>query len=376
MLARLWALACGSLLACSTTPSVDGGASDAARDAGPTDAAASLLDGSALDSSGPGLDAEPEDAAAEDTGAPADATCSPTGRVTLPADDSVHASAPIEWWYWTGHLQTDDGKWLGFEEVFFRVVQFGFSVQFAHHALTDVSAGTFHYAEERAFSAPRAVPNGFELVLGPISASGGDGHDVLHAEVDGKKLDLTLEATDAPVLQHGDGYTDYAFGGNTYYYSRERMTAEGTLTTTTASVRVRGSAWFDHQWGEIQTAITAGWDWFALQLDDGREVMIFVVRVDGEDVLVGGSVSTEECGQLDIGPDDFSLTPTGTWASSDGCTYPAGWDLTVNGETFVITPVLADQELKTLLQRYWEGAAEVSGASTGRAYVELTGYCR
>ncbi|MBI4818828.1 MAG: carotenoid 1,2-hydratase [Deltaproteobacteria bacterium] len=374
MLVRLSALACCSLVACGTSSSPDGGASEADSDRGFGDSLAAPDAGD--DDASP--DAEALDASLDDdVGLVADATsCSTTGVVALPADDSIHPSAPIEWWYWTGHLETDDGRWFGFEEVFFRVVQFGLAAEIAHHGLTDVSGRKFHYTEQRAFGTPRTVANGFDLSLGPLSASGGDGHDVLHAEVDGNTLDLDLDAIDPPVLQHGVGYTDYSFGGNTYYYSRERMSAVGTLTTTTATISVHGSAWFDHQWGDIRPAISAGWDWFALQLDDGREIMIFVVRVDGEDVLVGGSLSSDDCRQTDIGPDDFTLTPTGSWVASDGCEYPAGWELTVFGETFTVAPVIADQELKTLLQRYWEGAAEVGGAAPGRAYVELTGYCR
>src|SRR4029079_6832474 len=34
------------------------------------------------------------------------------GKVMLPADDAVHTKEPMEWGYWTGHLQAADGRRL------------------------------------------------------------------------------------------------------------------------------------------------------------------------------------------------------------------------------------------------------------------------
>jgi len=42
----------------------------------------------------------------------------PEGEVIFPDDEGVH-SEELEWWYWTGHLQAEDGRWFGFEQVFF-----------------------------------------------------------------------------------------------------------------------------------------------------------------------------------------------------------------------------------------------------------------
>ena len=40
-----------------------------------------------------------------------------------------------------------------------------------------------------------------------------------------------------------------------------------------------------------------------------------------------------------------------------------------------VTPAMEDQEMSDGDQVYWEGASTVSGDATGRAYVELNGYC-
>jgi predicted secreted hydrolase len=300
----------------------------------------------------------------------------PVGRVALPADDSRH-NENNEWWYWTGHLKSQSGRWFGFEEVFFRQkMPGGGAATMAHFAVTDISGQRFHYRAKMAFTDYTVVPNAFNFELDGLTAVGGNGSDTLHGDVDDIVLDLTANAIKAPVLQHGVGYTDYTFGGYTYYYSRERMAASGTLKIGGETLQVTGTTWFDHQWGNIMTAIGRGWDWFAIQLDDNREIMLFVVRDNGTDVLVGGTYTDADCVTTEIAPDAFSVTPLGQWDSLDGkCTYPMGWTVVTQGLTLTVTPVLENQELPESMPRYWEGAATVSGDATGRAYIELTGYC-
>jgi predicted secreted hydrolase len=301
----------------------------------------------------------------------------PTGRVALPADDSSHPSEGVEWWYWTGHLKTDDGRWFGFEEVFFRAASGSSHAQKGHRALSDITDGTFHFASASKLGEPEVVANGFSLSLDGMTAQGGDGHDQLHMVVDTYTLDLNLTAAKRAVWQHEDGYTDYSLGGYTYYYSRERMNAVGTLTVDGKASAVTGTAWFDHQYGDLAKLVDSGWDWFAIQLDDGRDIMLFVSRNAGKRTLVGGSYSDANCATVEIGPDAYSVTPLEQWKSSrSNCTYPSGWTVNAAGLTLTVTPVLKDQELHTSTSAYyWEGAAEVRGSASGRAYVELTGYC-
>ncbi len=40
-------------------------------------------------------------------------------RLTLPAADGSLPSNPVQWWYWTGHLATADGRRFGVEACFF-----------------------------------------------------------------------------------------------------------------------------------------------------------------------------------------------------------------------------------------------------------------
>ena len=306
----------------------------------------------------------------------------PSGRVELPGDDGAHA-VPVEWWYWTGHLQTVAGRWFGFEEVFFHFDEQGVRMRLVNFAITDIEAGEFHYYGQPDFAAPSEMPaGGYDHALDTLTAVGGDGSDVLHGEVDGYVLDLTLDATRPPVLQHEDGYTDYPFGGYTYYYSRERMAASGTLALPGGEAQpVTGLGWFDHQWGDLRPITARGWDWFAIQLDDGRELMLFLAHPepDGDEpLMVGGSYRDADCRSTEIAAEAVTVTPLDTWTSpATSCSYPMGWEVRLDDPpiTLTLTPVLQDQELASSHETYWEGAATVGGDAVGRAYIELNGYC-
>ncbi len=158
-------------------------------------------------------------------------------------------------------------------------------------------------------------------------------------------------------------------------------------------LKVDGTAWFDHQWGDFISVGGGGWDWFAINLEDGTDLTISLVRAaDGSYPLVYGTLveGPPEGGAgrvTNLAAADFEVTADSdrTWSSpATGATYPAGWTIRVPGKGLVIglTPTVADQELDTRATTgvvYWEGSQVVTatrdGAAVGgEAYVELTGY--
>jgi len=299
----------------------------------------------------------------------------PAGRVQLPGDDGSHESQ-FEWWYWTGHLKTAADRWFGFELVFFELKQDNF-IRMAHHAITDIQDQSFHHLADQTTSDPLQFTNGIDISQGDLWVVGQDGIDHLYGEVDGYQLDLILQSQKAPVFHHADGYVDYSFGGHTYYYSRERMTAQGTLTIDGQELPVEGSAWFDHQWGEMVEIMNTSWDWFALQLDDDREVMVFSVRFHGQERLRGGSFTSAGCQTTELHEPGLQIIPLEEWTSPHtGCRYPVKWQIETGELTLTVTAVIPDQEVHSGLPIYWEGVALVTGDATGRAFVELNNYCR
>ncbi|HEX5825608.1 MAG TPA: MMPL family transporter [Candidatus Limnocylindrales bacterium] len=325
--------------------------------------------------------------------------------VVLPADDSPHHRL-TEWWYYTGHLLAEDGHRYGFEDVIFRAERGSFPVTWASHlAITDETGNRFLYAQRTEVGPqvdirqPATVP-GFSFAIGGRSGwrmSGADGRDRLAAAFTadeataagssgGVGLELNLESTRPAALHLGTGWIDFGAGGSSYYYSRTRMTAAGTITIGGAPVAVVGSAWFDHQWGDFITVGGGGWDWFAINLDDGTDLTLSLVRdADGSYPLVYGTLVRPGGSTQNLPRESFTVEVTKRWTSpSTGADYPAGWKVTIPGEqlTIDLTPTVAAQELDTRSTTgvvYWEGSQHVSATRDGRpvggqAYVELTGY--
>jgi predicted secreted hydrolase len=164
------------------------------------------------------------------------------------------------------------------------------------------------------------------------------------------------------------------------------MSALGTLTLDGSTMKVSGTAWFDHQWGDFIALGGGGWDWFAVNLDDGTDLMLSLVRdADGSYPLVYGTLVDASGSATHLTPEAFTATATKRWTSpATGADYPAGWHVELPGEGLAIdlTPTVSDQELDTRATTgvvYWEGSQDVSATRNGapmggQAYVELTGY--
>ena len=71
-----------------------------------------------------------------------------------------------------------------------------------------------------------------------------------------------------------------------------RWRRRGTLTIDgDGARRSTGTAWFDHQWGDFIAVGGGGWDWFAVNLDDGTDLTLSLVRdADGSYPLVYGTL--------------------------------------------------------------------------------------
>jgi predicted secreted hydrolase len=339
--------------------------------------------------------------------------------ITFPRDDAPHDRL-TEWWYVTGHLAGEDGRRFGFEAVVFRAERGGFPVSWASHlALTHETAGEFRYAQ-RAFVGPDAdrslrgadgIPQRFDLVIPEVDAATGSISAaepwMLSGAVGGLTIQAQLSDTEAvasgggfaltlafpasgrpPALHGGSGWLDFGPAGGSYYYSLTRLVGAGVLALDGADVPVTGIAWFDHQWGDFISVGGGGWDWFAVNLDDGTDLTISLVRAaDGSYPLVYGTLVDVDGRTTNLEQTAFEVEadPARTWTSpASRATYPAGWTIRIPGEGLVIDlePTVAAQELDTRATTgvvYWEGSQVVTATRDGvpvggEAYVELTGY--
>ena len=352
--------------------------------------------------------------------------------IVLPRDDGPH-DRMTEWWYYTGHLKTvPDGRRYGFEAVVFRAERGGVPVAWASHlALTDEQGQRFTYAQRSEIGpmvdhsprGPDGAPTGFDVqvaglnpeliaagappVAAPWRLAGAAGQDRIEAalspeeaEAAGRSFGLALDLrTTKPAALHDlDGFVDFADAGSSYYYSRTRLAATGTLTVDGAPIQVEGIAWFDHQWGDFVTVGGGGWNWFAINLDDGTDITISEVLDDhAAQVALYGTMVGPDGTVHDLTQDVIGLGPTGfgPWTSpTTGRNWTRGWNILAATYLLDLKATVQNQELDTRATTgvvYWEGSNTVTGTVgdgfdpntgdltnaspiTGDAYVEMTRY--
>ncbi len=325
-------------------------------------------------------------------------------QLQFPLDYGPHNDFQSEWWYYTGNLDGPGGQRYGYQLTFFRRALLAPSqrvqrssdwaanqVYMAHFTLTDAASNRFQYYErlERG-AAGLAGATGqplYSVWLDDWSVRQlGANTYRLHVASASIRLDLTLKDLKGPVLEGDQGYSQKGPGaGNaSYYFSQTRLDSTGSLSLNDRQVQVSGLSWMDHEFSTSALGpAEVGWDWFALQLDDGSELMVYRIRkADGSaDEYSSGAYIAQDGSLHSLQLSQFSMDSQGQWKSPhSGAVYPTSWVVKVpdQGLELKITPLISDQELNVSFT-YWEGAVLIEGTRNGnkvngRGYVELTGY--
>lgn len=365
--------------------------------------------------------------------------CEPRDFV-FPKDHGAHPEFRNEWWYVTGNLSSNKGKRFGFHATFFRIAvqpatdQFSATDQLSaselsmkelsmkeqwqsssewaasqfymgHFAISEEGAKATNAHERFARAAAglagaTAEPVNIWLddwqLTGPTEAVSDQTAATLATQSrtdarqwelavasDSESVKLALSSLKPPVLQ-GDRGLSFKSDGDcnaSYYYSISRLQVSGKVVNDNVLHPVTGTAWIDREWSSsVLAGHQVGWDWFALQLTDGRDLMIYQLRDrDGRPDAHSYAVEIDSTGNKTIIPfQQIRLDIERWWESPSGARYPVSGRIhrTDTDETIVYRPLIDNQELP-LTVRYWEGAILLSddtGASIGHGYLELTGY--
>lgn len=336
------------------------------------------------------------------------AAVTPGRRFSFPADHGEHPEFKTEWWYFTGSLKDGEGRDYGYQLTFFRsgVARPEHPAAGSAWAPSDIMMGHFAVsdAEGQGFFpferfARRAVGlSGVTLEGGKVSVwledwrmerspSGGWSLRASETLPDGRPLvlELALEESKPPVLQGADGYSrkgplpEQA----SYYVALTRLASRGVLTLGQRRLEVSGSSWYDHEWSSSPLAPgLVGWDWFSLQLDDGWELMVYLLRhEDGRlEAASSGSLIAPDGTKSALSLSEFRVEVKEHHRSPRGVEYPSRWTIRVPGRglDLQLKPRLLDQEMSSGVP-YWEGAVMLEGSRdgkpvTGSGFVEMTGY--
>jgi predicted secreted hydrolase len=303
-------------------------------------------------------------------------------RLEFPRDHGAHPDFRQEWWYVTGWLSGARGDPVGFQVTFFRArpdidtanpsALTPRQVILAHAAISDPRQGRLRHDERAARAA-----------LGLAGAEEGTTRawvDDWRLQLEGNTyrtriaardfvLDLEIQAPQAPILQGEQGLSRKGAGREeaSYYYSRPHLAVRGKIESAGSREAVTGSAWLDHEWSsQYMSAEATGWDWVGLNLNEGDALMAFRMR--------------DKRGGMLYAPAGIVFEPLRTWRSPrTGVEYPVSMRVTAAGKSYVLEPLMDDQELDARTSTgtiYWEGAVRAlrDGREAGRGYLELTGY--
>ncbi|MCA9799242.1 MAG: carotenoid 1,2-hydratase [Cyanobacteria bacterium HKST-UBA04] len=350
-------------------------------------------------------------------------------------DHWAHKGFKTEWWYYTGHLFDEkQSRRFGYELTFFRIGT-GLpglpdndwaldDIYMVHFAVSDVTGKRFYHTQRLGRSGSdlsgasatqyhvwvkdwfaKALETDDETTQWVRLKAGSD------TDTDAMAIDLTVNPAKPPVVHGVDGVSQKADcrGCASHYYSYSRLETTGTLRLNGQTYSVEGLSWMDHEFGSNQlTPQQSGWDWFSIQLDDGSELMLYVLRrQDGQwDDNASGTyikpmslaikpkssatAASMPMPSVHLSRAEFSITKASSWTSpSTKGTYPMDWRIQVpsQGLDLRVRPFFKNQELEIpgIGQyqglAYWEGACQVSGTHnrkpvSGQAYVEMTGYAQ
>jgi predicted secreted hydrolase len=328
-------------------------------------------------------------------------------QLEFPTDHGAHPDFQTEWWYYTGNLQTYQGRHFGFQLTFFRRALLPpgeiperpsnlstHQVYMAHFTLTDVDGRRF-YAFERlsrgAAGLAGAQSRPYRVWLENWCIEEMDeGIFKLSAAQNDITLDLILTDVKRPILHGDNGYSRKGPepGNASHYISQTRLLSKGTIMIGSQVIPVNGLSWMDHEFSTNALATDqVGWDWFALQLDDGTDLMVFQIRKEegSPDGLIdpysSGTLVFTDGRSRHLTLADFEIIVHNTWRSPhSNAIYPANWTINIPSAeiSLNIEPYLGDQELN-LSFTYWEGAVKIHGEIgdqqvSGYGYAELTGY--
>lgn len=329
----------------------------------------------------------------------------PGRTLSFPADHYSHPDFKTEWWYYTGHLQSESGRRYGYQVTFFR---FGLrdrqtvnqdtpplftELYMAHFALSNITARTFLFRERinRGLGDRAGAKTDRFLVWNEDwNVEGDRNNHKISVNDRGTQLRLELESLKPPALHGQNGYSQKGEGEGraSYYYSLTRMQTQGELVIDGKKETVRGFSWMDHEFGSNQLGENqVGWDWFSIQLDNQSELMLYHMRrKDGSiEPYSHGTVIGADGTTRRLAVKDYGIEVLARWKSPESAAeYPMKWKVIVPSEqtALEIVPAFAEQELitnRSTRVTYWEGAVQITGTMrgkpvTGSGYVEMTGY--
>ncbi|MCX7922567.1 MAG: hypothetical protein N3B21_11260 [Clostridia bacterium] len=352
--------------------------------------------------------------------------------ICLPKDIGPHSVTDIEWWYQFAFINGDQGGKYAVMSAFYQAGELpilkGHYLIFSLIDLTNYTSQNFSLIDTRLTKNMLLINLPLYLLQCPhdkdvlklygslIQGKLPSPHQWLpHASIEENPVRLLYGDSSMSFKNSKDGQFDVIvtgdgieanlkfkpqkpvslIGGNgkpdqLYYYSFTRNEVKGYVKKGVSTEYVTGEGWFDHQWGYTGNLLTkTGWNWFGLQLEDGRELLINEFR----SIETGNTFSPmanliEPDGKLKF-TRNLTLKPSNPWQSRrSNAIYPLEWSIIIPefGLKINVSAVFPEQEMPIIgpLKAIWEGACSVVGNEVqkdnkimpvrGKGFLELVGY--
>lgn len=353
-------------------------------------------------------------------------------EISLPEDAGPHHLSNTEWWYYFAFLKGDKGGNYATMASFFRTGEFKrFKGHYLIFSLIDLNRNThraysyidckmvfnmltiylpyylIHYPCDKKIwklywdllrlklPSPHQWMGNVSILKNPTRLRYGKSSLFFTNEMENNFrvymlenrtiIDLQFSPKKPIALIGQDGKPDKLF-----YYSFTRNEVEGRINNGGIIENVIGTGWFDHQWGiDYSLLQKTGWNWFGIQLEDGRELLInqFHSFRAGETFSPMANL-IEKDGEVKF-TRDVKFHAEKCWKSPlTNAVYPLQWAITIPEFNMKMTVVanFEKQEMPIIgvLQAIWEGTCSISGEEGrpnqkkrqlhGKGFMELVGY--
>ena len=323
----------------------------------------------------------------------------------FPRDDFSHDNFRIEWWYYTGNLESDKGQRFGYQLTFFRVGLEGDKpinnpskwkvdhIYFAHMTVSDIQNQKFHFFERinrKGIKNAGAATDRFMIWNSNWNLSAEGNIQKIKALENDTGIELSLIPIKKRVFHGKNGISIKGSnkGNASHYFSYTRMKTEGSIFIKGEKFQVKGSSWMDREFSSNPlNPSLVGWDWFSIKLNNQTEIMLYQLRKKNgnTDPHSSGTFVSADQNYHHLTLNEFSISNKNSWTSEKtGATYPAVWEIDIleSDIHLIITPDFSNQELyhlRSISGSYWEGSVSIKGSAggkpvTGTGYVELVGY--
>jgi predicted secreted hydrolase len=353
-------------------------------------------------------------------------------RITLPEDAGLHPLSNIEWWYCYGFLYGDKGSkyaaiasFFSFGEmpcfkghyIIFSIIDMDKNVHRSYSFIDGKGLANFLFyipyslfynpANKRLWKLyanllgcklpyPHNRMKDVLIQLNPLHLGYGD-NSLSFSNQLSHQFKLSLVGEGIKINLQFSPKKPITLVGNTgkpnrlYYYSFSRNNLYGHIERDGSMENVIGEGWFDHQWGrDYKLTFNSGWDWFGIQLVDGRELLMNqFFNIENKKNFCPMANLIESNGSLKF-TRNVKYYPLKYWKSPlTEAVYPLEWNILIPdfNMRLYVRPRFIRQEMPILghIQAIWEGACMVTGEETspgqqkvkpliGNGFMELVGY--